>query len=176
MENQAYVNWGGHIISLSWEPYRKMEPADIVTSVHGYCFFEGKVVLVHVDGRGFNVPGGHIEGEESPEETLHREAYEEAYIKGDINYIGAICVDHTENAKFVKNGKYPRIGYQLFYRMDVTECLPFLREHETLTRIWVEPEEVPYVMEDHKIALLVLKEALNNKRESGVTVGNEIGN
>ncbi|WP_282020741.1 NUDIX hydrolase [Planomicrobium okeanokoites] len=173
MENQAYVNWGGHIISLSWEPYRKMKSNDIVTSVHGYCFFEGKVVLVHVDGRGFNVPGGHIESGESPEETLHREVYEEAYVKGGVSYIGAICVDHTENVKFVENGKYPQVGYQLFYRMDVTECLPFLREHETLTRIWVEPEEVPHVMDDHEIALLVLKEAMNNKRESGVTVGNE---
>ena len=65
-------------------------------------------------------------------------------------------------------GKYPRIGYQLFYRMDITECLPFMRQNETLSRIWVEPEEVPYVMDDHEIALLVLKEALNQKTGSGV--------
>ncbi|OHX52515.1 DNA mismatch repair protein MutT [Planococcus salinarum] len=170
MENQAYANWGGHVVSLTWLPQKMLEQSDIVTSVHGYCFLEDKIVLVHVDGRGFHVPGGHMEAHETPEETLHREAYEEACVTGDIKYIGAIQVDHTENEKFVENGKYPRIGYQLFYRMDITECLPFRREHETLSRIWVEPEEAPYVMEDHEIALLVLKEALNNKEENGVTL------
>lgn len=167
MKNQAYVNWGGHTVSLTWLPHQLIGQSDRVTSVHGYCFFEGKVVLVHVEGRGFNVPGGHMEADETPEDTLHREAYEEAYVKGDVHYIGAIEVDHTENAEFVENGKYPRIGYQLFYRMDITQCLPFLREHETLSRVWVEPEEVPYVMEDHEIALLVLQEALNSTEENG---------
>lgn len=169
MENQAYVNWGGHIVNLSWHPYKELVPNDIVTSVHGYCFYEGKIVLVHVEGRGFNIPGGHIEAGETPEETLHREAYEEAYVTGELIYIGAIRVDHSENEKFTENGKYPRIGYQLFYRMDIAECLPFLRQHETLSRIWVEPEEIPHVMDDHEIALFVLKEALKNKNESGVT-------
>ena len=170
MENQAYVNWSGHIVSLSWHPELELSPADVVTSVHGYCFLDGRIVLVHVKDRGFNVPGGHIEAGETPEETLHREVYEEAYVTGDIAYLGAIRVDHTENAKFEENGKYPRIGYQLFYRMEITECQPFLRQHETLSRIWVEPEEIPYVMDDHEIALLVLKAAVDNKSGSGVTV------
>lgn len=126
-------------------------------------------MLVHVDGRGLNIPGGHTEPGETPEETLHRVAYEEAYVTGELKYTGAIRVDHTENAKFIENGKYPRIGYQLFYRMEITECLPFLRQHETLSRIWVEPEEVPYVMDDHEIAFLVLTEAINSKKEKGVT-------
>lgn len=44
--------------------------------------------------------------------------------------------------------------------MDIEECCPFLRENETTSRIWVEPQEVPYVMNDHKLSLLVLEEAL----------------
>ena len=60
-------------------------------------------------------------------------------------------------------GKYPLIAYQAFYRMDVTECYPFLREHESLARIWVEPLEVPYVIEDHELSTVILNEALNIK-------------
>lgn len=45
MKNQTYVNWDGHVVSLTWQPYMKLETADIVTSVHGYCFFEEKLCL-----------------------------------------------------------------------------------------------------------------------------------
>ncbi|MGM0898053.1 MAG: NUDIX hydrolase [Bacillota bacterium] len=164
MENQAYVDWDGQIVCLTWQPHKLIESRDVVTSVHGYCFLDGKLVLVQVKGRGFNVPGGHVEDGEGPEQALRREVYEEAYIAGELTYIGAIKVDHTENEKFLESKKYPKVGYQLFYRLDVTECFPFLRQNETLTRIWVEPEEVPHVVNDHEMALLVLKEALNSKR------------
>lgn len=51
------------------------------------------------------------------------------------------------------------IGYQLFYRLDIEECEPFQRKHETTTRIWVEPEEVPYIIDDHDIILSIIDEA-----------------
>ena len=44
--------------------------------------------------------------------------------------------------------------------LDVTECLPFLREHEATARIWGEPSEVPFVMRDHELAAGILNEAL----------------
>ena len=73
MENQTFVDWDGQIISLTWQPYEQLKASDLVTSVHGYCFFDGKLVLVQVNGRGFNVPGGHIEKGEVPEQALRRE-------------------------------------------------------------------------------------------------------
>ncbi|WP_308462037.1 NUDIX domain-containing protein [Planococcus sp. CP5-4] len=165
MENKTYVNWDGKTVGLTWQPYKQLRASDIVTSVHGYCFLDEKLVLVQVKGRGFNVPGGHVEKGEVPEQALRREVYEEAYIAGELTYIGAIEVDHSENEKFTENKKYPKVGYQLFYRMDITECFPFLRQYETTARIWVEPEQVPHVMNDHEVALLVLKEAMANKRK-----------
>ncbi|WP_257350982.1 NUDIX hydrolase [Pseudalkalibacillus decolorationis] len=131
-----------------------------VTSVHGFCFSQGNILLVHVNGRGFNIPGGHIDKGETQEEAFHREALEEGYVKGKVQYIGAIEVSHENNPLFVPGGKYPFIGYQVFYRMAIEECLPFRRENETTSRIWVEPEEVPYVINDHELSILVLKEAL----------------
>ncbi|QFF99121.1 NUDIX domain-containing protein [Psychrobacillus glaciei] len=160
MNNQIYVNWGGNQVSLRWHPYKNINQSEIVTSVHSYCFSQGKVLLVQVKERGFNIPGGHVEFNETPDEALCREAYEEGYVSGEIKYIGAIEVNHKDNPNFEQNGPYPLIGYQLFYRMDVEKCFPFLRVNETTSRIWVEPEEVPYVMNDHEISLLILKEAL----------------
>ncbi|GGA28298.1 NUDIX domain-containing protein [Psychrobacillus lasiicapitis] len=160
MNKQIYVDWGGHKISLQWHPHKSIGPGDIVTSVHSYCFSQEKVLLVEVKKRGFNIPGGHIEFGETPEEAMYREAYEEGYVKGKIKYVGAVEVNHQDNPHFIQDGPYPLIGYQLFYRMDIEECLPFLRENETKSRIWVEPEELPYVMNDHELSLQILKEAL----------------
>lgn len=170
MRNQTYVMWDGQTVSLTWQPYKQLHASDVVTSVHGCCFLDGKLVLVQVKERGFNVPGGHLENGESPKQALRREIYEEAYIDGDFTYIGAIKVDHSENEKFMENGKYPKIGYQLFYRVDITKCFPFLGQHETTARIWVEPQQVHQVMDDHEVALMVLKEALASKGKVGTAI------
>ena len=160
MNNQIHENWGGHSVRLTWCPLKVLTDSQTITSVHGYCFYQDNILLVQVSGRGFNVPGGHVELNETADEAFHREAFEEGYVKGRIKYIGAIEVSHEDNPLFVPNGKYPLIGFQVFYRMDIEECLPFLRENETLSRIWVEPKEVPYVINDHALSTLVLKGVL----------------
>ncbi|MFC0413936.1 NUDIX domain-containing protein [Cytobacillus solani] len=158
--NPIFVEWGGNYVKLTWHPRMKITKSIIVTSVHAICFRGGNVLLAHIKNRGFNYPGGHIDPGEKIEEALCREVYEEGYVKGTIQYIGAIEVSHEENPFFDPKGKYPLIAYQVFYRMDITECLPFLREYESITRIWVEPDEVPFVINDHELLKLVLNDAL----------------
>ncbi|WP_449444424.1 hypothetical protein [Ureibacillus acetophenoni] len=41
------------------------------------------------------------------EEALLRETYEEGYVKGTVQYIGSIEVNHEENLSFDVNGMYP---------------------------------------------------------------------
>lgn len=159
MKKQTYVDWGGNHVKLTWLPKKEFSNYNDVTSVHGYCFYKGNVLLVHIKGRGFNIPGGHMENGETPEQAFHREVYEEGYVKGKVQYLGAIEVNHEENPLYVPGGKYPLIGYQLFYKMDIAECHPFHRENESTSRIWVEPTEIPYIMNDHELSLLVLEEA-----------------
>ncbi|MCR8644477.1 NUDIX domain-containing protein [Paenibacillus sp. N1-5-1-14] len=159
MNKTIYADWNGHNMKLTWIPTDQQPEACKVTSVHGYCFHDDKVMLVHVAGRSFNMPGGHVEQGETPEQAFHREAMEEGSVEGDIHYLGMIEVSSEENPLYDPKGKYPLIGYQLFYRMDITKCHPFRREHETTARIWVEPSEVPYVIEDHALALLILEKA-----------------
>ncbi len=136
------------------------------TSVHGVCEDHGKVLLVQVTARGFNLPGGHIEEGETPEEALARECMEEGYVRCDsLSLIGAIQVSHEGNPSFDANGKYPLIGYQLFYRARIAECLPYRRENECRTRIWVEPEEIAYVINDHQLVLLAVAEAFRTPHQ-----------
>lgn len=155
-----FADWGGHNVKLTWNPQMKINHTTTITSVHAICIQDGKVLLAHIKNRGFNFPGGHLENGESIEDAVVREIYEEGYVRGSIKYIGAIEVSHEENLKFDPNGKYPLIAYQAFFRMDITECLPFLRENESLTRIWVEPTEVPFIIDDHELSTLIMGEAL----------------
>ncbi|WDL99306.1 NUDIX domain-containing protein [Alicyclobacillus sp. ALC3] len=155
-----HVDWDGHHVKLTWYPMKQISDSMTVTSVQGYCFNQNKVVLVNVRGRGFNTPGGHIENGETIEEAFHREVLEEASVRGEIHYLGVIEVSHEGNPLFVAGGKYPLVGYQAFYRMDIRECLPFRETNETSSRIWVEPELVKQVINDHELSLLVLQQAL----------------
>ncbi|MFD0715670.1 NUDIX domain-containing protein [Paenibacillus sp. GCM10027626] len=163
MEKTTAVDWGGHHVKLTWLPSTTLPDLKYVTSVHGVCILDGKVLLARVASRGFNLPGGHIEEGETPEETLIRECMEEGYVKCDsISFLGMIRVSHEENPLFDPNGKYPLIGYQLFYRTRVVEYLPYKRENECLARIWVEPEEIPYVIDDHELSHLIVNEAFKS--------------
>ena len=139
----------------------KITQSTIVTSVHAICFKEGNVLLALIKNRGFNNPGGHIDSGEKMEEALYREVYEEGYVKGTIHYLGAIKVSHEENPLYDPKGKYPIKAYQAFYKMKITECLPFQREYESTSRIWVEPDEVPFVINDHELSNLILRDAIN---------------
>lgn len=160
MENTRYVNWGGHNVKLTWIPSNTLPELHLVTSVHGVCLDNNKVLLVQIKDRGYNLPGGHIENGESPEEALRRECMEEGCIQcGSTSLIGMIKVSHEENPLFDENGKYPIVGYQLFYKTNIQECLPFKREKESITRIWVEPEEIPYVINDHELSHKIVTEA-----------------
>lgn len=161
MNQTIRVEWNGQPIKLTWIPAKEMPDLSKVTSVHGICLYQGNVLAVHVQGRGFNIPGGHVELGESPEQAFHREVLEEGCVRGESAYLGMMEINHEENEHFDPNGKYPLIGYQLFYRMNITECLPFSRENECVARIWVEPSEFAYVVNEHELIGLVLKEALH---------------
>jgi len=159
MENQAYVNWSGHIVSLSWHPELELSPADVVTSVHGYCFLDGRIVLVHVKDRGFNVPGGHIEADETPEETLHREAVEEI-----IDFL------EIENIRHQPVGA---LGYGLRKRVDLGRALAMkpkvllmdepmagmnTEEKEDLARFIIDVREakrIPVVLVEHDMGVVM---------------------
>lgn len=160
MNPSIYENWNGHKVKLTWMPGEEEPDPSLVTSVHGICLHQGLVLAVHVQGRGFNLPGGHVEPGEAPEEAFHREAWEEGSVKGTAVYLGKMEVSHEEDEHFDPGGKYPMIGYQPFYRMEITEVLPFNREHECLSRIWVEPEEFGHVVDEHRLIGQVLDEAL----------------
>ena len=129
--NEEKVFYGESIVYLSFlskEEFLKTQ--EIPTTVHA-CPINNNKILATVNQRGVDIIGGHIEGNETPEEALKRECMEEGYIIPlEFEIIGAIKVDNRDN----DNPKYPKIGYQLFYVIKKYEELEFKSEFESIKR------------------------------------------
>lgn len=137
-----YVNWGDAKVKLIWKRDTQLPPRELITSVHGFCFKDDKLLLVKLNHRGWDFPGGHIKYEETPEECIKREAYEEGYVTGSSLLLGHIIVDHNENLKWDESSAYPKVGYQVFYRMEIDQLHDFEAKYESEERVLINPGEV----------------------------------
>jgi 8-oxo-dGTP diphosphatase len=140
--NTKYVQWGKSKVKLTWKFNKQLPPRELITSVHGFCFKDDKLLLVYLNHRGWDFPGGHIEYEETPEECIKREAYEEGYVTGNCLLLGHIIVDHNENSNWNEQSHYPKMGYQVFYRMNIDQLHVFKAKYESANRILINPAEI----------------------------------
>ncbi|MET0787235.1 MAG: NUDIX domain-containing protein [Paenisporosarcina sp.] len=156
-----YVDWGLSRVKLTWIPSKQPPIPEFITSVHGLCFLDNQLLLVDIKKRGWNFPGGHIELNETPLECVKREVMEEACVEGDCEYLGYVEVNHNENPNWKSNSPYPVIGYQTFYRMDITNVLPFAKQFESQERKFIPPNEsTNYVVDWHEVYEEILQTAL----------------
>lgn len=136
-----YVNWDGAAVKLTWKQTAELPPRDLTTSIHGFCFRNEELLFVRLITRGWDIPGGHIEGDETPVECLKREAFEEGYVAGECDVLGYICVDHSENPHWDETRPYPKLGYQVFYKMKINRVFEFKAENESSERIFIRPHD-----------------------------------
>ncbi|MBZ5201091.1 NUDIX domain-containing protein [Planomicrobium chinense] len=139
---ETYVNWGNGKVKLTWERGDALPPRQLITSVHGFCFYQKQLLLVKLKHRGWDFPGGHIEEGETPERCFQREALEEGYATGKCQLLGWVVVDHGENPNWDKTSPYPKVGYQVYYRMEIEALHPFGAEFESVERQFISPEEI----------------------------------
>jgi 8-oxo-dGTP diphosphatase len=141
------TTYWGKGTEVKFKPLDKMVPTDQITSCFVFAVHEHKLLMIRPE-RGWGLPGGHREENESPEDCVRREALEEAVVKlGGLDLIGAWeakKILHTE-----KNAKYPDLAYQLLYFANVKKIMPFKSDFEILERAFVNLKDVPQLHADY---------------------------
>jgi 8-oxo-dGTP pyrophosphatase MutT (NUDIX family) len=102
-----------------------LPPRHLITSALALAFHEGNFLMTNLHQRGWDIPGGHIEPGETPEQTMRREVMEEAAVELEnvrllgyqrIRLLGEVPEDY----------RYPQPeSFQVLYTATVANVLPF---------------------------------------------------
>lgn len=111
-----------------------LPPSELITSALALAFHEGNFLMTKLHQRGWDIPGGHIDPDETPEQTMRREVMEEAAVKlGPVRLLGhqriRLLGDMPERYRY----PYPD-SYQVFYIGHVVEILSFKPTAEAIDR------------------------------------------
>lgn len=152
---EGIAHWPSGKVRIVWHGSKETELP--VTGAHGFCFYDDRVLVCDISGRGPTIPGGHLDGSESATDCLIREVFEEACVElMNLRLIGFVEADHRVNSNF--DGQYPLRSVQAIYRADVSAVRQFDSQHESTNRRFVTTDELPLI---HHEWNAVLQEALN---------------
>jgi 8-oxo-dGTP diphosphatase len=137
-----------------------LPPLELVTSAFVFAFAEDRLLMTNLTRRGWDIPGGHVEPGEHPEETVHREVFEET--------VATLNAVHLLGYQYLRLSgpkpafyRYPHPdSYLAFYWAHVATLSDFLPTAETQGRALFPPIEtrtlscVQYYRELYEAALL----------------------
>ena len=141
-------------INLDWIPegntvetYLSNElPGEEITAAYAFVFKDGKFLMTDLrEGerptRRLDIPGGHIDNGESPQQSCIREVYEETGVVIKVIKLVAyssftLTIPKPENYKY----PYPK-SYMVFYLCKVVNEEDFNGNEATHGRVWLASED-----------------------------------
>ena len=124
----------------------EMPPIELCSSAYAFVFKNGAFLQTELrEGerpvRQLDIPGGHVDEGETPEEAVIRETFEETGVRIKVRDLVAYS-RVTITSDCPANYRYPYpISYILFYEGVVKEETDFKGNEEVHGRVWLLPEE-----------------------------------
>ncbi len=130
------AEWDARLVTVTWLETPFVPPRHETAQAYGVCFTrDNQVVLVAGAENLWNLPGGQPESQETLEEALIREVWEEACARVvECEYIGCQRVDDPEAPQG------PMSYYQARF-WALVELEVFQPQHERTQRCVVPPSE-----------------------------------
>lgn len=109
-------------------------PREQCASAFGFVFVEEQILLTRLRQRDWDIPGGVIERNETPEAAVVREVWEETSVKVDVQKLLGIQELATFAPKPARyRWPYP-ISIQLYYLCNLVAWHPFVVNEESFER------------------------------------------
>jgi 8-oxo-dGTP diphosphatase len=127
-------NYGRTILS------EDLPPTDRTTAAFVFAFDGDRLLMTHLKDRGWDLPGGHIEPNETPEQTARRETFEETNVR--LNQLTCFAHVHMHiDAPKPNDYKYPYPdSYMIFYWTHIDTLETFTENSEADDRKVFDPE------------------------------------
>ena len=119
----------------------QLPPLDLISTALGLFFDGDRLLMTRLRSRGWDIPGGHVEPGETPEQTVRREVYEETSARlGKIAVLShQKLVIHAPKPPNYKN-PYP-VSYQVLFWGSIAQLDPFVETAEVAERGYFAPAE-----------------------------------
>lgn len=148
INTQTDIFWLPKDLNATVETYLtdELPPLELCPSAYAFVFKDGALLQTDLRAgerptRTLDIPGGHIDTGESPEQSVTRETFEETGVH--IKNVRLVAVKKITIAGVKPEGyRYPHpISYMLYYLGQVSEETAFEGNEDTHGRAWLQPSE-----------------------------------
>lgn len=148
----------------------ELPPTHLITSAFALAFQGRSILMTNLNSRGWDIPGGHLEPGESPEEAVRREVVEETGVQlADLRFFGYQHIRLLAPCPSNYRHPYPD-SYQTFFLATVANMPEFSSTEETRGRTLFPPHQamtLRWVQENREFYEIALQEVMGSSRETG---------